>query len=182
MEYISAGATVSNDGQYRYKLWRQWDASKGGVVFCMLNPSTADGQKDDPTIRKCVGFASRLGAGAISVVNLFAYRATDPKNLLLAYHAGRDVVGPENNAALDTYAAAASLSAKPPARGRGVLFYYAYGALHKDLQWRVDEVQQVVSARLPVRDQKMLAQTKAGHPRHPLMLAYSTLDTTPDTR
>jgi hypothetical protein len=59
----------------------------------MLNPSTADGQTDDPTIRKCVGFTKRWGGGALVVVNLFSFRATDPKDLI---DYGGTVVGPDN--------------------------------------------------------------------------------------
>lgn len=68
-------AVLSEDGVYRYRLTREWgenlDACKR-VCFVMLNPSTADASKDDPTIRKCIGFATRLGFDALEVVNLFA--------------------------------------------------------------------------------------------------------------
>lgn len=75
------GAVLSDDGRYRYLLWRRWDKAKPRAVFIMLNPSTADHQVDDPTIRKCVGFARRWGMGGIRVANLFAFRATDPKGM-----------------------------------------------------------------------------------------------------
>ena len=73
------GAVISDCKRYRYRLWRIWNGSQSRLVFVMLNPSTADGEQDDPTIRKCVGFAERLGYGGIEVVNLFAWRATDPR-------------------------------------------------------------------------------------------------------
>lgn len=93
----SSGALLSQDGKYRYGLWRLWEdpiAPKDIVAFVMLNPSTADGLKDDPTIRKCVKFAKRYGGKGLVVVNLFAYRATDPKVMKAA---GSEAIGPENN-------------------------------------------------------------------------------------
>jgi len=89
------GAVVSDDGLYRYILTRTWDRSLPALVFCMLNPSTADATVDDPTIRKCIGFAQRLGYGGIIVVNLFAYRATKPRELYAQLAAGVDIVGPD---------------------------------------------------------------------------------------
>jgi hypothetical protein len=74
-------AMFSADGVFRYHLSRVWDLARPPLCFVMLNPSTADGEKDDPTVRKCVGFAQRLGFGAIDVVNLFDFRATDPAAL-----------------------------------------------------------------------------------------------------
>jgi hypothetical protein len=86
------GATLSPCGRYRYRLWRQWDASKPTVAFVMLNPSTADANQDDPTIRKCIGFAKRWDYGRVEVVNLFAWRATNPKELPKA----AEPIGPDN--------------------------------------------------------------------------------------
>ncbi len=65
---------------YRYVLWREWDTvSPAYAMFVGLNPSTADERSDDPTIRRCVGYAKQWGYGALCMTNLFAYRATDPK-------------------------------------------------------------------------------------------------------
>lgn len=88
-----ASAELSDDGCYRYKLTRHWDARRESVAFIMLNPSTADALTDDMTLRKCQGFAKRWGAGSLVVVNLFALRATDPAELA---HAD-DPVGPRND-------------------------------------------------------------------------------------
>lgn len=77
-----SGAVISECGKYRYRLWRVWDESKPKLLFIMLNPSTADASKDDPTIKRCIGFAKSLGFGSIYVGNLYAYRATDPSELL----------------------------------------------------------------------------------------------------
>ncbi len=79
---IEKGAEISECGKYRYRLWRIWDKSKAMVMFLMLNPSTADAMLDDPTVRRCIGFAKSWGYGGIVVCNLFAYRATNPKELL----------------------------------------------------------------------------------------------------
>lgn len=74
-------ARLSECGTFRWWLSRTWDASLPVLLFVMLNPSKADASVDDPTVRKCIGFAQRNGYGSIVVVNLFAYRATDPADL-----------------------------------------------------------------------------------------------------
>lgn len=75
-------AIISDCGKYRYALTRIWDSGKPKVMFVMLNPSTADAHCDDATIRRCISFAKSWGYGGIYVCNLFAFRATDPKELL----------------------------------------------------------------------------------------------------
>lgn len=90
------GATLSDDGRYRYDLWRRWD--DGPLMgWVMLNPSIGDAETDDHTIRKCVGFARLAGAAGISIRNLFAYRTPKPNELRAADRAGVDVVGPANS-------------------------------------------------------------------------------------
>ncbi|MEQ1888080.1 MAG: DUF1643 domain-containing protein [Alphaproteobacteria bacterium] len=103
-EYTARGATVSSDGYYRYLLWREWrlypdepvDYTPKTCLFVMLNPSTADGKADDPTIRRCVGFAKSFGCERLEVVNLFAYRATKPQDLFARAALGIDIAGWEN--------------------------------------------------------------------------------------
>jgi hypothetical protein len=87
------GATIDPTGKYRYSLWRLWDDLLPKVLFIMLNPSTADGTVDDPTIRRCIRFAQDWGFGSLEVVNLFAYRATYPMDLKTC----SDPVGPDND-------------------------------------------------------------------------------------
>lgn len=87
-----SGAVISECGRYRYHLWRRWDSLRPTMVWVMLNPSTADATVDDPTIRRCIGFAKREGCGGISVRNVFALRATDPSELAKV----DDPFGPEN--------------------------------------------------------------------------------------
>lgn len=92
------GAEISECGTYRYSLWRTWDRTLPRLSVIMTNPSTADADTDDPTIRKVIHFAKRDGCyGGIVVVNLFAYRATEPTDVTAARARGVDIVGPENN-------------------------------------------------------------------------------------
>ncbi|HEU4405544.1 MAG TPA: DUF1643 domain-containing protein [Polyangiaceae bacterium] len=156
--YTRKGVALSPCGLYRYRLERRW--GPGDVVtFCMLNPSVADSSKDDPTVKKCVGFARRWGCGSLVVVNLFAYRATDPDALDLAREGGRDVVGPENDAHLRRAFAEAALG------GRIVA---AWGA-HET--W--GRAREVTLFGGPF---EALRITKKGAPEHPLYVPY---DVTP---
>jgi hypothetical protein len=89
-------ATFSPCRKYRYTLWREWSDFFAGEPYLMvigLNPSTADETTDDPTIRKCVGFAKRWGFGALCMTNLFAWRDTKPENMLRA----EQPIGPLND-------------------------------------------------------------------------------------
>lgn len=97
------GAYISQCGDYRYTLVRKSELSQSHptIVWLMLNPSTADWSKDDPTIRKVIGFSERENYGKIIVVNLFAYRATDPKVVRdHLRHATRNVQGGRNEEAV----------------------------------------------------------------------------------
>ncbi len=100
-KYTNSSAKISDCGTYRYELIREWSPSElaqntvkeGKVVFCLLNPSKADAVKDDHTIRRCVGFAKEWGYSRLVVVNLYAHRAPDPKDLLRC----SDPVGESND-------------------------------------------------------------------------------------
>ena len=96
---MEKGAQFSKDRIYRYTLWRTWRQGDGHVMFIGLNPSTADETQDDPTIRRCIGFAKDLGYGGVLMLNLFAFRATNPKELKKTNHP----IGPENNHCLQRY-------------------------------------------------------------------------------
>ena len=93
------GATISDCGKYRYWLTRIWNDSKLKILWIMLNPSTADENEDDPTIRRCIGFAKQWGYGGICVANLYAYRATDKTALSKV----TDPVGQDNRWYIDEY-------------------------------------------------------------------------------
>src|SRR5262249_32293760 len=86
------GAVISGDGRYRYSLTRRWGRGPR-ALWIMLNPSRADREVDDPTIRRCIGFSGSWGYGAMEVVNLYALRTPEPR--LLRRHP--DPVGPEND-------------------------------------------------------------------------------------
>lgn len=157
MKYVNNDALVSPCGAYRYWLRRTWDEAKPVCTFVMLNPSTADARKDDPTIRKCVGFADRWGYGSLSVVNLFAYRATNPKVLL----ASPEVVGPDNDRHIRDCVLKSSLVVA------------AWGGSYPPmLTSRVAEVRAILRSTptnlLPV----CLGHTGGGDPRHPLYVRY----------
>ena len=91
-----SGATFSPCRRWRYLLWRRWDASLPVANFLMLNPSTADEVKLDPTCSRARGYAERWGYGALIVTNVFGWRATDPEDM----KAAADPVGPGNDAAI----------------------------------------------------------------------------------
>jgi hypothetical protein len=146
--WSQAGADISPDKQYRYTLWRRW-ADGPTALFVMLNPSMADASVDDPTIRRCIGFADREGAGALKVVNLYALRATRPGHLV-EHH---DPVGNENYATL-----------RREIRGHALVIA-AWGA-HPLVETKAPWVSDI--ARRYDRELVCLGITKAGHPRHPL--------------
>jgi hypothetical protein len=146
-------AVISSDEIYRYRLSRYWEFKKPALTFVMLNPSTADGEEDDPTIRRCVGFAYRMGYGGLMVCNLYALRATRPETL---WHAV-DPVGPENDRHLElAFRIAANATAPVVA---------AWGAHAK--RQRVLEVLALPGALAVLH---CLGVTKEGMPRHPLYL------------
>lgn len=147
-------AILSDDGRYRYWLSRRWVQHGPCATFVMLNPSTADATADDPTIRRCMAFARAWGLAGLRVVNLYALRATDPRQLWKVDTA--QAVGPDNNACL--------LAAATEAEDTGSPLVAAWGANAKP--GRVAEV-----LALPGMDRmQALGVTKDGHPRHPLYL------------
>lgn len=155
MTPLTTGAAVfSDDGLYRYRLTRTWDESRPSCLYVMLNPSTADAETDDPTICRCIGFADRAGFGGLTVTNLFAWRATDPRELrtmpVSKIGSGNDEHIRQCAERVDTVIA-------------------AWGALPKSLRWRAHDV----AALLP-RHTVCLGLTKTAAPRHPLYVAGDT--------
>ncbi len=155
------GATLSACRQYRYRLWRTWGDRDRRCVFVGVNPSTADEREDDPTIRKCVGFAKRWGFGAIDMVNLFAWRDTDQRGLLTA----PNPVGIENDCRiLQAFDGATRIVF---AWGRGKT-----APVRKIIRMRV--AAESAMLRYGRAERGCLGRTEDGFPRHPLMLAYET--------
>lgn len=149
-EWIERGAVFSPCRRYRYALHRVWEPARGVAMFVGLNPSTADEKADDPTIRRCIAFARAWGFGALCMTNLFAYRATQPADML----AQDDPVGPEN----DEYLQALAATAGVVVAAWGV--HGTHGGRHS-----------AVRAMLP--SLHYLRLTKDGHPGHPLYLPAS---------
>lgn len=148
------------EGPFRYSLSRPTGemSADGTVGFVMLNPSTADAAHDDPTVRRIVGFARRWGFAKVEVVNLFAFRATDPKNLWLNLRAGVDVVGPRNDEAIES--AACGADEVVVAWGKGSWLAASRVAAVVDLLRRCRGT-----------DIRCLALNGDGSPKHPLYVA-----------
>lgn len=153
-------AVLSTCGRYRYHLARWWNGgSMLPAVFVMLNPSTADAMIDDPTIRRCVGFAQAWGLGGVVVVNLFAFRATDPTQLPSD---AATAIGPDNDEHLREVIATAAEAGAP--------LIAAWGAHPSADRARVEHVASFDGfARA-----ECLGMTKSGAPRHPLYVAGGT--------
>lgn len=153
---LEQNAVISACGRYRYQLTRQVGPGLRTATFIMLNPSTADATNDDPTIRRCIGFAQQWGCGRLAVLNLFAFRATDPADLKRV----EEPVGPENQDWFDR-----TLQADHD--GPVVCAWGVHGE-HRGQD-------RVVLGWLETLGVEPLAlgMTKHGHPRHPLYAPYS---------
>jgi hypothetical protein len=150
------GATFSPSRVYRYALWREWDASKPTVVFCGLNPSTADETVDDPTVRRELGFARDWGFGRYVKVNAYGLRSTDPKGLWRV----TDPRGPDNFLAIKVHCFEAMT------KRTGGLFVAAWG---NNIQER-DAFELRRLLRFEGVKVHALKITKQGNPSHPLYL------------
>ena len=140
--------------RYRYWLHRELAAEgKDGLVFVLLNPSTADALEDDPTIRRCVGFGKRWGYRELTVVNLFALRATSPA--VLRQH-GTAAIGSHNDDALRW--------ARNAPRTRTVVAGWGNHGMH---------LERDLAAMAIAGPMMALRTTKLGCPAHPLYLRYS---------
>lgn len=153
----TAGAMFSVCENYRYSLWRDWMplTAKGGttptMVFIGLNPSTADEHEEDPTIRRVIALAQREGCGRLVMLNLFAYRSTNPKVLRKV----ADPIGPHNDIMIDSHVR--DYNAKV------VCGWGANGFINS-------RAFKMVRALKPSVDFYCLGYTKDHAPRHPLYL------------
>jgi len=157
---VVSRAAFSDCGRYRTFLERRWDGkpfgSPGFAAWIMMNPSTADEQVDDPTVRRARDFTRRWGFGAMVVLNIFALRATRPAMLLEA----EDPVGPGNDAAIAEWAA------------RAEKVIAAWGLPPKPLRWRGPAVAKLL--REAGVQPMALKVTQSGEPGHPLYIAANT--------
>lgn len=148
MTAMKKTAEISECGQYRFSLTRMWDEERAILCFVMLNPSTADAELDDATIRRCIAFAKSWGFGAIEVVNLTPWRCPSPAGIL-AHWPSLDVMA-QNKAAIDA------------ATSRAGLTVYAWGGHEAGKHMRVNPPSWISP------DGVALVINKDGSPRHPL--------------
>ncbi len=146
-------AVYSDCERYRYLLTRVWDGGGRRGLFVMLNPSTATEVQNDPTVERCERRSRALGYGAFRVCNIFAWRATDPRDMRRA----PDPVGPAN----DTAIAESCLWADD--------IVCAWGT-HGAHLGRGPEVERLM--RGTGRPLHHLGLTQQGHPKHPLYIGY----------
>lgn len=144
-------AEFSADRRYRYVLRRIWAPDLSACVFIGLNPSTADETQDDPTIRRCIGFARRWGHGRLVMLNLYAWRSTDPRGL---WAPGVEPIGRDNDRHILDECRRAAIVVGAWGRNAG-------GDRINDMCIKLGE------ARVRIH---CLDETRAGQPRHPLYL------------
>lgn len=147
------GAVFSPCKLFRYRLWRRW-AGGNHCLFVLANPSTADEQIDDPTMRRCRGFAKAWGYDAFEVVNIFAFRSTDPHGL----DDVADRVGPDNDWHIQDAATRASLIVAAWGVGTGAPWFAERAAVVRGM----------------LRGACCLGFTASGQPKHPLYIAART--------
>ena len=153
IQKLHSEAVFSEDGKYRYLLSRQWSDFAPRVLFIMLNPSTADAEANDPTVKRCVDYAHEWGYGSIEVANLFALRSTDPSRLLK----DKDPIGPDNLLMIEA------------ALTRAKMVVGAWGN-NVDPKHRISTARRVIDMVRKTHDLYALSRTNAGEPGHPLYL------------
>jgi hypothetical protein len=170
---VETGAEFSPCRRYRYRLWRTWDASLPACAFIGLNPSTADEIRDDPTIRRCIGFARRWGFGHCEVLNLFGWRCTDPRGLLRTRRgsgaAGAALANERAIAAVMASASRLVLAWGSHPRIRAVL-----ASRENDVRRQVERIACALRAKGRPIEIGTLGTNADGSPRHPLYLSYAT--------
>ena len=153
--YVENDAVISECGRYRYLLRRTWDHTKPRALLVMLNPSTADAKQDDATIRSCVRLLSGHGYGSMEVVNVYAYRATDPGEL----EKQDDPFGPRNESTVQA------------AVHRCDVVICAWGA-YPPARQHASTIINAVRAHRPAT--YCFGRTKSGAPKHPLYIKSGT--------
>lgn len=160
LDGVKGDASYSPCRTYRYALTREWFDGRPmrHVLWVMLNPSTAEADVDDPTVRRCQTFARAWGYNGATIANIFALRSTDPA--VLVPHP--DPVGPANDDVIEALATGAGIG----------LVMAAWGS-HGAIRNRGAVVTQLVTGKLG-RDMWCLGTTKGGQPRHPLYVHSDT--------
>jgi hypothetical protein len=158
-------AVLSACGRYRYELRRVWDFGKPRLYVGGLNPSKADAEVDDLTVTKLCEFARRLELGGVVVWNLYAFRATDPRQLWRLELEGGDPVGPETDRHLTRIFGQADVDRD----GRVVV---AWGD-HNNAARVTAVLERMANASVLAR-LECWGTTKSGAPRHPSRIAYAT--------
>lgn len=153
-EAMARMAVLSDDGRFRYRLQRDWRAELGRVVWIMLNPSTADAERDDPTLRRCIAFTRAWGYGALTVVNLYPLRSPHPRDLRTWLREGGGFEVVRN---LEHHVV-------PAARG-GDLVIAAWGAAGGNLSWPRLAGETLTARGIALHH---LGLTAGGYPKHPL--------------
>jgi len=148
-------AEYSDCEKFRYTLTRVWDEQGAKALFVMLNPSTATEIQNDPTVERCERRARTMGFGAFRVCNIFAYRATDPRDM----RAVPDPIGPLNDEAISNSA---------PWADKIICAWGTHGA-HLERGPAVEVLLRQTGLQL-----YHLGLSKAGHPKHPLYISYET--------
>jgi hypothetical protein len=150
-----AFAAFSEDDKYRYKLFRCLNCprNRGQITWCMLNPSTANAFVLDPTLRKCFAFSIKWGYAYMSIVNLFAYRSPDPKQLYKV----KDPIGVENDLAISEQFEQAD----------AIILGWGQEKIAESYPYDLNKL---------CKGKKVycLGRNKNGSPKHPLYLPYTT--------
>lgn len=156
-----APAVFSPCGAYRWQLHRRWDATRPALLFIGLNPSRADGTRDDPTLRRLLGFARRWGHGSLTVVNLFARISPNPAALRRC----ADPIGPANDGWIRRALAEALAEAFAGPDPASLWLGWGNGG-----RWRGRDRQvlELLAAAGASRHLLALGFTASGQPRHPL--------------
>jgi len=147
---INSNAIFSDDRKYRYVLIRGWDNNKPSLMIISLNPSTADEKRNDPTIRRCIGFAKKWRYGKLFVTNLFAFRATNPRDLFNS----KNPVGDKNDYWIK----------KLSKRVNKIVLAYGNHGKFKD---RHNEILKIIKTPYCIK------KSKNNMPMHPLYLKYT---------
>lgn len=153
-------AVYSECEQFRYALERRWGAGSKFLVMIMLNPSTATEIQNDPTVERCERRARMWGMDGLLVLNIFAFRSTDPKDM----KAAPDPIGPLNDSTIMDALAGVEMS------GGGSQIVCGWGTHGNHLNRSAAVLAMIERHSITPM---ALSWTKDGHPQHPLYIGYN---------